>query len=149
MPQRHGPDTFFNFPGCSAAVSLNILYFFLLISLLLEFIWCSVSLFFLDCINNLNKNDKNHIVCIYGSFILVLGRGWRQSCYAVLAGFSLQLSRLSFPEAACGSASPCVLPLCVTGQCCRACSDSLALSGKACSGATLPAPSGKWSPAKL
>lgn len=25
MPQRHGPDTFFNFPGRSAAVSLNML----------------------------------------------------------------------------------------------------------------------------
>lgn len=23
MPQRHGPDTFFNFPGCSAAVSFQ------------------------------------------------------------------------------------------------------------------------------
>lgn len=23
MPQRHGPDTFFNFPGCSAAVSFK------------------------------------------------------------------------------------------------------------------------------
>lgn len=25
MPQRHGPDTFFNFPGRSAAVSLTML----------------------------------------------------------------------------------------------------------------------------
>lgn len=28
MPQRHGPDTFFNFPGRSAAVSLTILSFY-------------------------------------------------------------------------------------------------------------------------
>lgn len=38
MPQRHGPDTFFNFPGCSAAVSLNTCIYFYLF-------FCYLSLF--------------------------------------------------------------------------------------------------------
>lgn len=50
MPQRHGPDTFFNFPGCSAAVSFKYMCLYLPISILSEFTWCSISLSFLDCL---------------------------------------------------------------------------------------------------
>lgn len=71
MPQRHGPDTFFNFPGCSAAVSLNTCIYFLPISLLSDFIWCSISLSFLDC--PMNENDK---IILYVSVILLLLLWW-------------------------------------------------------------------------
>lgn len=66
MPQRHGPDTFFNFPGCSAAVSLNTCFYFYLF----EFIWCSISLFFLDCPMNENK------IILYVSVVLLLLLLW-------------------------------------------------------------------------
>lgn len=74
MPQRHGPDTFFNFPGCSAAVSFNYMYLYLLISLLSEFTWYSSRLSSLDCLRN---QTLKPYAMIFDSFAAaVVGEGF-------------------------------------------------------------------------